>query len=352
MTTAGAVRKAVATVICAAALAAAGGTAGAQEKVTFKLASSYSSTLDVVGENIFRVIENIDTMSGGNFKIRFFEPGALVPALEVFDSVATGAVDMSYTTTGFHAGKFPGLVFFSSVPFGPAVNEYLAWIHFGGGKEIYDREYNALGVQGFQCGVVVAESSGWFRDEITSLDQLKGLKMRFFGLGARVMEKFGVSTQLLAGGDIYPALELGTIDATEFSYPRLDRTLGFHEIAKHYYFPGWHQQASLVEVIVNLEKFRALPKAYQKMIEISCGEANMWLMAKGDATQGEALEFLKSKGVQIHTWTDDQIAAFRKAWDEVAEEAAGQDPLFREIYDSYKSFRASYAEWRELGYLK
>ncbi|HEX9646056.1 MAG TPA: TRAP transporter substrate-binding protein [Alphaproteobacteria bacterium] len=352
MTTAGAVRKAVATVICAAALAATGGTAGAQEKVTFKLASSYSSTLDVVGENIFRVIENIDTMSGGNFKIRFFEPGALVPALEVFDSVATGAVDMSYTTTGFHAGKFPGLVFFSSVPFGPAVNEYLAWIHFGGGKEIYDREYNARGVQGFQCGVVVAESSGWFRDEITSLDQLKGLKMRFFGLGARVMEKFGVSTQLLAGGDIYPALELGTIDATEFSYPRLDRTLGFYQIAKHYYFPGWHQQASLVEVIVNLEKFRALPKAYQKMIEVACGEANMWLMAKGDATQGDALEFLKGHGVQIHKWTDDQIDQFRRAWDEVAEAAAGGDPLFREVYDSYKTFRASYAVWRDLGYLK
>jgi TRAP-type mannitol/chloroaromatic compound transport system substrate-binding protein len=352
MTTAGTLRAAAAVLVSAALAAATAGSAAAQEKVRWKLASSYASTLDIIGENIDRVIDNIDTMSNGNFKIHFYEPGALVPALEVFDSVAAGAVDMSYTTTGFHAGKFPGMVFFSSVPFGPAVNEYLAWIQFGGGKEIYDREYNKRGVQGFQCGVVVAESSGWFREEITSLDQLKGLKMRFFGLGARVMEKFGVSTQLLAGGDIYPALELGTIDATEFSYPRLDRKLGFYEIAKHYYFPGWHQQASLLELIVNLEKYRALPKAYQKMIEVACGDANMWLMAKGDATQGEALDFLKSKGVQIHKWTDDQIAAFRKAWEEVAEEAAEDDPLFREVYDSYKTFRASYSEWRELGYLK
>ncbi len=328
------------------------GLAQAQEKVRWKLASSYPSTLDVPGENIARVIDTIDVMSFGNFKIRFFEPGALVPALEVFDSVAVGAVDLSYTTTGFHAGKFPGLVFFSSVPFGPSVSEYLGWIHHGGGKEIYDREYNARGVQGFQCGMVVAESSGWFREEIVSLDQLDGLKMRFFGLGAQVMEKFGVSTQLLASGDIYTALELGTIDATEFSYPGLDRQLGFYQIAKHNYFPGWHQQASFVELIINLERYQALPDAYKRMIEVTCGEANMWMMAKGDASQGEALEFHRSHGVQIHKWTDEQIQAFRGAWNEVAEEASASDPLFAEVYGSYKQFRDSYSEWRELGYLE
>jgi TRAP-type mannitol/chloroaromatic compound transport system substrate-binding protein len=347
MQAAGMVR--VAGALLVAALTVASGSVDAQERVRWKLASSYPSTLDVVGENIHRVIENVDALSDGNFKIRFFEPGALVPALEVFDSVAAGAVDMSYTTTGFHAGKFPGLLFFSSVPFGPSVSEYLGWIHFGGGREIYDREYNKHGVQGFQCGVVVAESSGWFRGEITSLDDLKGLKMRFFGLGARVMEKFGVSTQLLASGDIYPALELGTIDATEFSFPSLDRKLGFYEIAKHNYFPGWHQQASLVELIINLERYQALPKSYQKMLEIA---ANMWMMAKGDSTQAPAIAFHRSQGVQIHKWTDEQIEAFRHAWEEVADEAARDDPLFGEVYASYKAFRESYAEWKDLGYLK
>ena len=352
MQTTGMVRAGAGGLLVAALMLVASGAVDAQERVRWKLASSYPSTLDVVGENILRLIENIDEMSDGNFKIKFFEPGALVPALEVFDSVATGAVDMSYTTTGFHAGKFPGLLFFSSVPFGPSASEYLGWIHFGGGKEIYDREYNKHGVQGFQCGLVVAESSGWFREEITSLEQLKGLKMRFFGLGARVMEKFGVSTQLLASGDIYPALELGTIDAAEFSFPTLDRKLGFYEIAKHNYFPGWHQQASLVELIINLEKYQALPRSYQKMLEIACGEANLWMMAKGDSTQGPAIVFHKSQGVQVHKWTDEQIEAFAQAWEEVAEEAARDDPLFREVYASYKSFRESYAVWKDLGYLK
>ncbi len=337
-------------VLLSAALAV--GAADAQDRVKMNLASSYPSTLGVVGENIQRLIENITVLSNGNFQIRFFEPSALVPALEVFDSVSLGAVDMSYTTTGFHAGKFPGLVFFSSVPFGPSVSEYLGWIHFGGGKQIYDREYNKLGVQGFQCGVVVAESSGWFREEVVSLDQLKGLKMRFFGLGARVMERFGVSTQLLAGGDIYPALELGAIDAAEFSFPTLDRKLGFYQISKHNYFPGWHQQASFVELIINLDKFHALPKSYQKMLEVACGEANMWMMAKGDATQGPAIAFHKSEGVEIHKWTDEQIAAFRQAWEEVTEEAAADNLLFSEVYGSYKAFRETYAEWRDLGYLK
>ncbi len=343
--------------LCAGVLLAAmsitgAGPAEAQDRVHWKLASSYPSTLDVVGENILRIIDSIDVMSDGKFKIRFFEPGALVPALEVFDPVAAGAVDISYTTTGFHAGKFPGLVFFSSVPFGPTVSEYLGWIQYGGGREIYEREYHKLGVHGMQCGAVAPESSGWFREEITSLDQLKGLKMRFFGLGSRVMEKLGVSTQLLAGGDIFPALELGTIDATEFSFPTLDRRLGFYQIAKHNYFPGWHQQASFVEMIVNLEKFEALPAAYQKMLEIACGDANLWMMTKGDATQGPAIAFHKEQGVQIHKWTDEQIEVFRQAWEEVAEEASAEDPLFAEVYASYSAFRESYADWRDLGYLK
>ena len=222
--------------VCAALAVGVSGHGHAQEKVRWKLASSYGGSLDVLGENIKRLIDNVEVMSGGNFQIKFYEPGALVPALEVFEAVSKGAVDISYTTPGFHAGRFPHLQFFSSVPFGPNVNEYFAWLQEGGGREIYDAEYAKHNVKGFQCGIVVAESSGWFREEIKSLDQLRGMKMRFFGLGAKVMGKLGVSTQLLAGGDIYPALEKGVIDATEFSYPSLDKGLGLWQIAKHNYF--------------------------------------------------------------------------------------------------------------------
>jgi TRAP-type mannitol/chloroaromatic compound transport system substrate-binding protein len=199
---------------------------------------------------------------------------------------------------------------------------------------------------------VIAESSGWFRKEIKSLDDLKGLKMRFFGLGAKVMQKFGVNTQLLSGGDIYPALERGVIDATEFSYPSLDKNLGFYQIAKHNYFPGWHQQASFVDVIINLDAWNKLPKSYQKMIEVGCNDANLWLMAAGEARQGDAIAFHQSHGVQVHQWPTETLDAFRKAWEQVAEEESAADPRFKEIHDHYKAFRAKYATWREVGYLK
>jgi TRAP-type mannitol/chloroaromatic compound transport system substrate-binding protein len=333
-------------------IAGLGGAVAAQEKVRWKLASSYGSQIDVLGQNIIRVIDNIKAMSDGNFVIQFNEPGALVPALEVFDAVSTGSVDASYTTTGFHAGKVPHMIFFASVPFGPNVNEYLAWIEGGGGKELYDEYYGEHNIKGFQCGIVVAESSGWFREEITSLDDLQGLKMRFFGLGADVMQKLGVSTQLLAGGDIYPALELGVIDAAEFSYPSLDQAHGFYQIAKHNYFPGWHQQASLVELIMNMERWNELPASYQKIVEIACGEANMWMMASAEANQGEAIAFHQSKGVTIHQWPPEFIEAFRSGWQEVVEERAANDEKFKRVYDSYRNFRETYSTWREVGYLK
>jgi TRAP-type mannitol/chloroaromatic compound transport system substrate-binding protein len=329
-----------------------GGLANAQERVRWNLASSYGSQIDVLGQNILRVIENIETMSDGNFEIRFNEPGALVPALEVFDAVSKGSVQASYTTTGFAAGRIPHLIFFASVPFGPNVNEYVAWIQHGGGYQLYEKFYAEHNIKGFQCGIVVAESSGWFREPIESLDDFKGLKMRFFGLGAKVMGKLGVSTQLLAGADIYPALERGVIDAAEFSYPSLDKAHGFYQVAKHNYFPGWHQQASFVELTMNLDAWNELPASYQKMVEIACNEANFWLMGAAEASQGEAIAFHESQGVMVHQWPPEFIEAFRQAWQQVAEEEAAADPRFKEIYDHYTAFREEYAKWREIAYLQ
>jgi len=161
-----------------------------------------------------------------------------------------------------------------------------------------------------------------------------------------------VSTQLLAGGDIYPALELGTIDATEFSYPSLDKSLGFYQIAKHDYFPGWHQQASLLEVIVNGDKWKGLTDGQRKSVEMACGEANIWSMGTAEAKQGEAIAFHQSKGVTVHKWSDAEIAKFEAAWKEVAAEQAAADPNFKRIYDAYTEFRTKYKPWKELGYLK
>lgn len=304
--------------------------------------------MDIIGPNGPRTLKTIETLSNGRFKIKFFEPGALVPALEVFDAVSKGSIETSYTTPGFHAGKIPAITFFSSVPFGPQVDEYHSWLLYGGGDELYREIYAGRGLIGFHCGVVAAEASGWFREEIKTAADLKGLKMRFFGLGAAVMGKMGVSTQLIAPADIYPALERGVIDATELSFPSIDLKFGYYQIAKHYYFPGWHQQTSLIEMLVNLEKYNALPKAYQVMIDVACNDANVRTMAEAGAKQIPALEELKKKGVQIHTWSDEMLATMRANWEEVLAEKSAEDPLFKKVADSYLGFRKTYKLWTEL----
>src|SRR5215510_13891817 len=192
-----------------------------QQKVSWKMQSAFGSTLPHLGPSGVRFSKDIERMSGGQFEIKFFEPGALIPPLACF----------------------------TTVPFGPNVGEFLAWKWFGGGNQLRQEIYDKHGLTAVDCFCIGPETSGWFRKEVKSLDDFKGMKMRFFGLGAQVMQKLGVSTQLLAAADIYPALERGVIDATEFSMPTMDIKLGFHQIAKFNYFPGWHQQTSVSELL-------------------------------------------------------------------------------------------------------
>jgi len=283
------------------------------------------SYLSKEGELGLRLVERLDVISEGNIKIQFFEPGALVPALEIFDAVSSGAIDAGFTTAGYWAGKVPALQFFTAVPFGPDAMEYAAWLYYAGGDVLYDQIYEPFNIKALHCGVHSPEGSGWFREPIESIDDLKGLKMRFFALGARVMEKLGVSTQLLAGGDIFPALELGTIDATEYASPAIDKGLGFYQIAKHYYFPGWHQQSTWVDVIFNLDKWNALSPRQQVLLTTACGDSVRESIAMGEARQVPAIAFLKEKGVQFHLWPQEILDAYSAAWDVVvAEELAAQ----------------------------
>ena len=326
--------------------------AGAQERVRWDLASSYGSQIDVLGKNILRVIDNIKTMSDGNFEIRFFEPGALVPALEVFDAVSKGSVQAAYTTTGFAAGKIPHMIFFASVPFGPNVNEYVAWIQHGGGYQLYEKGYAEHNIKGFQCGIVVAEFLRLVPRTDREPRRSQGHEDAFLRAGRQGDGQTRRLDPAMPGADIYPALERGVIDAAEFSYPSLDKAHGFYQMAKHNYFPGWHQQASFVELTMNTNAWKALPASYQKIVEVACNEANFWLMGAAEARQGEAIAFHESQGVTIHQWPPEFIEAYRQAWQEVVEEEAAADPRFKEIYDSYTAFRQNYAKWREIAYLK
>jgi len=322
-------------------------------KVRWKMQSAFGSSLPHLGDSAVRFVKNVKVISGGNIDIKFFEPGALVPTLECFDAVSKGSLQSCWTTPGYHVGKYPALSFFTTVPFGPQIGEFMAWKWFGGGNDLKQEIYakhNLIAFDGFAIG---AETSGWFKTEINSLDQIKGLKMRFFGLGAKVMEKMGVQTQLLPGADIYPALERGVIDATEFSMPTIDTKLGFHQIAKYNYFPGWHQQVSVSELLMNKDEWNKLDNQEQTIIKIALGESVMYVYAETEAKNFGAMDVMvKKHGVQIRRWPDSTLAKFEEAWNEVLKEESAKDPLFKKVADHFYAFRKNYSVWGDAQSLK
>jgi TRAP-type mannitol/chloroaromatic compound transport system substrate-binding protein len=321
----------------------------AAEPVRWRMASTFAGTLTLLGESGKRLESRLALISGGEIELRFFEPGALVPAFEVFDAVSAGSVDAGWSASGYWAGKMPAAQVFNSVPFGPLFGELIAWMRYGGGQQLYEELYHPHNVHPIVCFFVPQDGSGWFREEIDETSDFAGLKVRYLGFGARVLEKFGASTQIIAGGDIYTALELGTIDATEFSMPAIDLDLGFHEIAKHYYLPGWHQPANMGELIINLERWNELDERRQVLVETACGDSIVDSLASGEAAQFEALKAIENNGVTIHRWSPEMLAAFREQWLVVAEETAAEDEGFARVWHSLQDFRARYRVWGEMG---
>ncbi len=325
--------------------------ASAQERIRWKMHSAFAGNLAILGTAGKRIERTIKEISNGAFELRFFEPGALVPGIAYFDPVSQGSLDAGYGTPGYHVGKEPALAYFTAVPFGPGFGEFNAWLKYGGGNELLDEIYGRHNIKGMICGMIPPEASGWFRREIKSLDDMKGLKMRFFGLGAKVMEKFGVSTQLLAGGDIYPALELGTIDAAEYSMPVVDLNAGFHQVAKYYYHPGWHQQVTFHEFIVNMDRWKALSDLQRQQIQIACDANLIETFAESEAANGKALAKLKAKGAEVRTFSPEMLAKLEEAWREVLADQSAKSPEFKKVWSSFATFREEYSSWADLAYL-
>src|SRR5688572_18650026 len=332
---------------------ALGAPAHAQQKVRINLANAFPNNLTLIGEAPGKLAQKLNRLSAGQIELRVNEPGALVPALQAIQATGQGSVDAAWSNAGFFAGTDSAFNMFAAVPFGPGIPEYLAWIHHGGGLQLSREMFGKHGVHNIPCAIIPPEASGWFRKEIKSVGDLKGLKMRFFGLGAKTMAKLGVATQLLAPGDIFQALQLGTIDATEFSLPAMDQKLGFHQVAKFYYFPGWHQQATFLEFYINAKRWQSLSDQHKAMIETACGDLTRDVIAEGEATQWKAMTEMRDKnGVQIKQWSPEIMAAIEKAWNEVVKEESAANPNFKRVYDSYTKFRSDYAIWRQHGYLK
>ena len=315
------------------------------------MAGAFAATTPILGDSGPLWSKKLEAVSGGRIRIKYFDPGKLVPALEIFDAVSKGALGAGWTTAGYWIGKLPSAALFSAIPFGPDALEYMAWIYEGGGLELWQEIYAEHNLWVTPCVMIPPEASGWFREPIEDVDQLLGMKIRFFGLGGKVMQKMGASVQLLAGGDIFPALERGVVDATEFSMPSIDERYGFHKIAKHYYFPGWHQQSSIVELMINLDRWNGLSAQDQELIQLCCSDSIIRGLARGEAQQGQALSNMKEQGVQVHTWAPEILAAYQAATEEVLAEEAANDARFAQVYESFIRFRTRYAEWAQLSRL-
>lgn len=311
------------------------------------MTSAFGKNLPILGTAGVNFVEKINAISE-SVEFEHFDPGELVPTLEALDAVSNGSVDAAYTTSGYWQGKMTAAGLFAAVPFGPEPGEMLAWMLYDDGldlmREMYDS--NGYNVHVLLCGTYAPETSGWFKEEITSLEDLEGLNMRFFGLGAEVMQKLGVSTSLLAGGDIFPALERGAIDATEFSMPIVDANLGFYNIAKFNYFPGWHQPATMFELLVNKDRWEELDERSQKQIEIACMANITDNFAEGEARNFPAMVTnVEEHGVSIKQWTPEQLEAFEAAWLEVVDELKAEDEMFAKAWDDLAEFREGYKTW-------
>jgi TRAP-type mannitol/chloroaromatic compound transport system substrate-binding protein len=318
------------------------------EGVKLRVQSGYSFNMPVLGENIAYVRDVLEAGGREDLRVRVYDANKLVPTLQIFDAVASGKIDAGFAWPGYWMGKIPATTVFAAVPFGPEASEYLAWVQQGGGLEIWREIYARRGVVPVPCGVIPPEASGWFARPIESEEDLKGLKIRFAGLGGEVLERLGASVTMLASADIFPSLERGVIDATEYSMPAVDRSLGFYKVAKHYYFPGWHQPSSILELVVNREKWASLSAGQRSYVEMACNAGILWALARGNAIQGEAVEFFESQGVTLHRWPPQMMARFREVAEEIMAEQSASDPDFARAWSSLQEFRRKNARWRAL----
>lgn len=346
------VKSILSTAVLSAAIC---GTVSAQaaDKVLLKTPIAFGSHLPALGTPIKWVSEQLKVMSDGSIKMKIYEPGKLVAPKEILDAVSAGKINSGYATAGYWQGKMPAAALFSAVPFGPEAGEYMAWLYYGNGMSLYQEMYdtNGYNVKVIPCAIISPETSGWFSKEINSPEDLSGLNMRFFGLGASVMEKLGVSTSQLPGGEIFGALEKGAIDASEFSQPAIDQRLGFHKIVKYNYFPGWHQQATVFELLVNKDAWGKMSEGQQAIIENTCKASMTNAIAEGESMQFEVMAKAQENGVKIRYWSDDMLNTFNEKWQEVVAEKTAGDEFFNKVWTDMSTFRKGYDLWEANAFL-
>ena len=329
----------------AASAVAAPAIAQSMPEVKWRMASSFPKSLDTIfgaGETFAKALAEA---TDNKFQIRVFAAGEIVPGLQVTDAVQNGTVECGHTASYYYVGKDPTFAFDTAVPFGLNARQQDAWMIHGGGRELMNEFYKDYNIHAVPCGNTGAQMGGWFRKEIKTVDDLKGVKMRIGGFAGQVLTKLGVVPQQIAGGEIYPALEKGTIDAAEWVGPYDDQKLGFNKVAPFYYYPGWWEGGPQLSAFINIAKWNELPKAYQAAFENACAKAHTWMVAKYDAQNPKALRELVAAGTKLLPFPQAVMEACFNATNELYNETAAKNAKFKKVYDQWKAFRGEQVLW-------
>ncbi len=346
------IRKALVSAMGGIALSFASLSASA-DNVLLKTPIAFSSNLPALGSPIVKVADQLKLISGGSLKMKIYEPGKLVPPLQILDAVSSGKVNSGYATAGYWKGKMKAASLFSSVPFGPEAGEYMAWMYYGNGLDLYQEMYDSNGynVKVLPCAILSPETSGWYSKPINKPEDLKGLNLRYFGLGAAVLENLGAGTVQLPGGEIFGALEKGVIDGAEYSQPAIDKRLGLHKIVKYNYFPGWHQQATVFELLINKNTWAKMDQQQQAIVETTCKASVADSIAEGEASQHAEMKTMRESGVKHMYWSQEMLDTFEASWKEVAAEYSNDDAFFNKVWADMSAFRNGYDLWERYAFL-
>ena len=322
--------------------------------IRWRMVTSWPKSLDTIYGGAQTVCDRVAAMSGGRFTIEPFAAGEIVPGLEVLDAVQNGTVECGHTASYYYVGKNSALAFGTCVPFGLTAQQQNAWYYHGGGLELMHELYSDFNVINFPAGNSGAQMGGWFKKEIASLQDLKGLKMRIPGLGGKIMSNLGVNVQVLPGGEIYLALERGALDAAEWVGPYDDLKLGLNKAASYYYYPGWWEPGATLEVQVNKSQWDKLPVEYQEIFKTAAIEANLNMLSKYDALNGEALQTIVDGGTNLVAYPPEIMQAAQQAATEYYQAESNNDSAFKKVYEQWNQFRSAVSGWNkinELSYL-
>jgi TRAP-type mannitol/chloroaromatic compound transport system substrate-binding protein len=331
--------------VAGAATMAAPAIAQSMPEIKWRMTTSWPKSLDTLHGAAEMMAKVVGEATDNKFQIQTFAAGEIVPGLQVLDAVQNSTVEMGHTASYYYFGKDPTFTFGCAVPFGPSMRINQAWYMLGGGREVLNEFYKGYNVISLLAGNTGCQMGGWFRKEVNTVDDLQGLKFRIGGFAGRVLQKLGCVPQQLAGGDIYPALEKGTIDGAEWVGPYDDEKLGFYKVAPHYYYPGWWEGGPMLLSFVNLDKWNTLPKYYQSVLEQAGHYANNWMMAKYDQSNPMALRKLLANGTKLHAFSPAIMEASFKAAKELHSEVASTNANFKKVYESLNAFSINGYQW-------